>query len=185
MRAILDRVYAASLWLAALALALIATLVLIQVLGRVLDKILRFFGADVIGFQIPSLAEIGGFLFVGASFLALAGTLRAGDHIRVTMLLKAVSPRLRRLMEIGVLALGTGLAGFAAWHSALQVADSVVHHTVSFGMVVIPLWIPQGVMTLGLAVFVLALVDDLVVAVTGGIPSTIAVEESRGIEGGE
>ena len=46
--------------------------------------------ADAIGLQVPSLAEIGGFLFVAAAFLALPATLRAAGHVRVTMLAKAL-----------------------------------------------------------------------------------------------
>ena len=47
-------------------------------------------------FVILSLNEICGYLLAAASFLALAGTLKAGAHIRVTMVLAALSERARR-----------------------------------------------------------------------------------------
>jgi TRAP-type C4-dicarboxylate transport system permease small subunit len=86
LRGLLDRLYAAGFVLAALSLVAIALLVLVQVLGRVIDKSLISLGQEPVGIAITSLSELGGFLFVGAAFLALAGTLRAGGHVRVDAL---------------------------------------------------------------------------------------------------
>ena len=60
-------------------------------------------------FVILSLNEICGYLLAGASFLALAGTLKAGAHIRVTMVLGALSEGARRYVEIW--AFGFGAVG--------------------------------------------------------------------------
>jgi TRAP-type C4-dicarboxylate transport system permease small subunit len=44
-----------------------------------------------------------------------AMTLRAGGHIRVTLVLVRVSPRTRRWMETVLALIGMGLCGFLAW----------------------------------------------------------------------
>ena len=184
MRRALDLVYAAALAASAAALVAIAALVFLQIGGRILDRSLLALGRDAIGFQVPSLAEIGGFLFVGAAFLALPATLRAAGHVRVTMLAQALPPRASRAVTVVVLAAALALAVFAAWHSGVQAVDSWAFNSVSFGMVRIPLWIPQGVMTLGLGLFALALADDLVTALAGGTPAFQAAEARRGIDAG-
>lgn len=184
MRKALDGLYAAALWAAVLAMVAIAVLVLIQVAGRVIDRTLVWAGASPVGIAVPSLAEIGGFLFVAAAFLALPATLRSGTHVRVTMLAQNLPPAAARWLSVAVLLIATGLGVFAAWHSAVQVVDSWKFNSVSFGMVRIPLWIPQGVMTLGLGLFALALADDLVTALAGGTPAFQAAEARRGIDAG-
>ena len=182
MRKALDGTYAAALWASVLAMAAIAVLVLIQVLGRVIDRTLIWAGTAPIGIAVPSLAEIGGFLFVAAAFLALPATLRSGTHVRVTMLAQNLPPAPARWLTAAVLIVATALGVFAAWHSALQVIDSWTFASVSFGMVRIPLWIPQGAMTAGLALFAIALLDELWATLRGETPAFAAAEAGRGIE---
>jgi TRAP-type C4-dicarboxylate transport system permease small subunit len=93
MRKALDALYAGALVGACLAMVAIAALVFLQVGGRVVDRMLTWFGASRIGFAVPSLTEIGGFLFVAAVFLALPATLRAAGHVRVTLALRVLGER--------------------------------------------------------------------------------------------
>jgi len=184
MRRALDLVYAAALVASAAALVLIAVLVLLQIGGRILDRTLLAVDQPAVGFQVPSLAEIGGFLFVGAAFLALPATLKSAGHVRVTMLAQTLPPRAAHAVTVAVLAVALALAVFATWHSGLQAIDSWAFSSVSFGMVRVPLWIPQGVMTLGLGLFALALADELVTALAGGTPAFQSAEARRGVDAG-
>jgi TRAP-type C4-dicarboxylate transport system permease small subunit len=184
MRRALDLTYAAAMAASAAALVAIAVLVFVQIAGRILDRVLVAAGREAMGLQVPSLAEIGGFLFVGAAFLALPATLRAAGHVRVTILSKALPGGLSRVLTMIVLAGALGLAGFATWHSWLQVVDSWQFNSVSFGMIRVPLWIPQGAMTLGLAIFAVSLLDELVTALTGRTPAFVAAEAAQSIDGG-
>lgn len=184
MRRALDITYTIALGASAVCLVAIATLVFVQITGRILDRITLLSGRDVIGIQVPSLAEIGGFLFVAAAFLALPATLRAAGHVRVTMLASSLPGSLGRALTIAVLTAAMGIAGFATWHSWLQVVDSWTFNSVSFGMIPIPLWIPQGAMTLGLAIFTVALADELWTALRGGTPAFLAAERAKSIDGG-
>jgi TRAP-type C4-dicarboxylate transport system permease small subunit len=184
LRRALDFIYATALVASAAALVSIALLVLYQIMGRILDRALVATGGEALGLQIPSLAEIGGFLFVGSAFLALPATLRSGGHIRVTMLVRNLAPLPARILTIVVLATALALAVFATWHSGLQMQDSWLFNSVSFGTVRIPLWIPQGVMTLGLALFSLALADELAYALVGKNPAFLLAQTGRGLDEG-
>ena len=174
MRRILDTIYGAALVAACGAMVAIAALVAVQVAGRLIDRVALALGAAPVGISIPSLAEIGGFLFVGAATLALPATLRAGGHIRVTLLTGALPGRLGRAVAGLVLLAGLVLAGFATWHAGVQAWDSWAFNTLSYGMVRVPLWIPQGVMTLGFALLALALADDLVAHLRGDAAPSLA-----------
>lgn len=167
MRRILDTIYAAAMVGACLSMVGIAALVSVQVGGRILDRVLVLFGSAQLGIAVPSLAEIGGFLLVGAAFLALPETLRAAGHVRVIFLLNILGPGPGRLLTVLVLAVALGLAGWATWHAAAQAWDSWAFDSTSFGVVKVPLWIPQGVMTLGLGLFALALADELAQSLFG------------------
>lgn len=178
-RRFFDRLYEVSLTLSALALAAIATLVAVQVAGRIIDRAALALGAPAPGIVVTSLAEIGGFLFVGAVFLALPGTLRAGGHVRVTMLARGVRGAARRALTALVLIAAVGMTGFALQSSWAQLVDSWTFDAVSYGMIKIPLWIPQAVMTLGLGVFLVALADEALATLRGATPAFLAAEDSK------
>ncbi|WP_321339174.1 TRAP transporter small permease subunit [Breoghania sp.] len=185
MRKALDALYRFSAGLAALSLVIIATMVVVQVGGRVADGLRSAFGYEPYGLLVPSLSEIAGFLLVAASFLALASTLRNADHIRVNILLLQLPRSAARALEIWVLAVATALVGFFAWNAVLLVIDSYRFNEVSFGIIPVPLWIPQAAMAGGLIVFLISLVDDFIVTLSGGEPSYMEPEGSERIEGTE
>lgn len=185
MRKALDALYGAALVGACLAMVVIATLVFVQVISRVLDRIVVFFGMPRYGFIVPSLAEIGGFLFVAAAFLALPATLRAAGHVRVTLVLRYLGAAGDRIMTGLVLLVALGLTIFATWAVTVQTIASYSRGSVSYGIIAIPLWLPQAVMTLGLVLFAVALLDEFVSVLRGGEPAFRETERNREItEGG-
>ena len=177
MRSFLDRFYDFTLYVAAGCLVLIAVLVGAQVAGRLYDLLRVLFGNLPYGFLVPSLAELSGYLLAAASFLALAGTLKRGAHIRVTVLLTNVPERARFWLELWGLAAGVAFVGFACWQLSLLSYDSFRFNEVSYGIILMPLWIPQGVMALGAATLLVALVDEFVITLRRGRPSFRAGED--------
>ncbi len=178
MRRALDVLYQASLVLAASCLVAIALMVGAQLAGRLLDGALALVHLPRTDFVILSLDEICGYLLAGASFLALAGTLKAGAHIRVTMVLSAVGEGVRHYFEIWAFAFGTLVAGYVSWNLINFAWVSFKFHDVSSGVLRIPLWIPQTPMAIGALVLTIALLDELVTVVVGGRPSFRAAEDS-------
>lgn len=184
LRRTLDRLYGGGFVLAALALVAIAALVLVQVAGRIIDRSLIALGHEPVGIAITSLSELGGFLFVGAAFLALAGTLRAGGHVRVTMLVGALPAPLGRLVAALALLVALGLCSFALYSAGVQAWDSWVFDAVSFGMARFPLWVPQAVIVAGLALLWVALLDELIVLLGGNMPAYHRAEAEKGGQDG-
>jgi TRAP-type C4-dicarboxylate transport system permease small subunit len=159
MRAALDGLYRLSGGLAAFCVAAIAGLVAVQVTGRLL------------GVLVPGADDLAGYALMAASFLALGPTLRAGVHIRVTLLLRQAPAATRRRLELWCLGLGTVLSGYLGWHVLDMAWDAWRYGERSTGNLGVPLWLPQGVMAFGILVLTVALLDDLVRVVRGGQPS--------------
>ncbi|MBS9722006.1 TRAP transporter small permease [Tianweitania sp. BSSL-BM11] len=185
MRKALDALYGAALFGACMSMLVIAVLVFIQVLARVVDWFVQLLGMARFGFIIPSLAEIGGFLFVAASFLALPAALRAAGHVRVTLVLRFLNPAADKALTALVLVVALGLTVFAAWALGVQASASLQRGSVSYGIIAIPLWLPQAVMTLGVVIFAVAILDELITLLKGHEPTFRHVERTReATEGG-
>ena len=171
MRLALDSLYRASGALAAVFLAAIAIIVLAQVGANVIDALAGWLTGAPIGLVIPSYAEVAGFFLAASSFLALAYTLRAGGHIRVTLLLQHAHGRRRLWAEAWCAFAGALMAAYFSWYAVGLTLESLHFGDVSTGMVPVPLWIPQAAMALGLIVLTVAMVDELVHVVRGGAPA--------------
>jgi len=171
MRAALDMLYRASGALAAVLLAAIGGIVLLQVGANLIDKIVGWVGGTPPGLLIPSYSEFAGFFLAAASFLALAYTLRAGGHIRVSLVIHNLPPRARWGIELWCTAVASALTGYFAWYASRLVWDSLRFNDLSPGIVPVPLWIPQAPVAVGLVVLTIALVDELVRVLRGGSPT--------------
>lgn len=178
MRRVLDKLYETSLWASALCLAAIAFMVGAQLAGRLIDGTLSLLHLPRTDFVILSLAEISGYLLAAASFLALAPTLKAGAHIRVTMALNGLSKHMRHLAEVWAFGLSAIAAGYMTWHLTNFAYVSLRFNEVSTGVVRVPLAYPQAFMALGALILTIALVDELVLIITRGRPSFRAAEEA-------
>jgi TRAP-type C4-dicarboxylate transport system permease small subunit len=151
----LDHLYLGAGLLAAACLALLALLVLAQIVGR------------WFGMMVPAAEDFAGYLLAAASFMALAHTLREGAHIRVNLVTERLPTRLRYRLEGLVLAIGALFALWATWHAGAMVLESWRFGEVASGQLALPLWLPQAPLALGLAVFALALIDAAVAHLRG------------------
>ncbi|MFV0430558.1 MAG: TRAP transporter small permease [Alphaproteobacteria bacterium] len=161
MRKSLDRIYNLSGYIAAFCIFAICLIVFIQVVFNIIDKISAKFTGEVIGLMIPSYTEIAGFLLTGASFFALAYTFKKGGHIRVSLILQVLPKSVQRICNIFALILCFSLATYAVYFCVMLTYESFVYNDLSGGLIAIPVWIPQTFMSIGLAVFAIALLDDL------------------------
>ena len=178
MRRLLDRLYRLALWLAAICLVAIAVMVAAQLVGRTVDSVMRLAGLRPYGFVILSLAEMAAYLLAAASFLALAGTLKEGAHIRVTLLLANLGERARRIAEIWAFAAAAAFSGYATWQIGSFTYFSWRFNEVSPGMIPVPLAIPQAAVTAGILILTIALVDELVTVIRSGRPTFRASEDA-------
>ena len=150
MRAALDRLFHATGVLAALFMVGTLTMVIAGV------------GARLLGFNVPGTDSYAGYCMAAAGFLALAHTLKRGEHIRVTLILEHLPPGPQRALELWALGTATLLSALFAYYSVRLSWQSWDFHDVSTGNDATPLWIPQLSMALGAVVLCIAFVDELV-----------------------
>lgn len=150
MRKLLDALYTGSAWLAALFMIGVLVMVLMSMLGRMFQ------------FYIPGTDAYAGYAMAGAGFLALAHTLKSGEHIRVTLIIGKLTGGMRRGLELwslSVAVLLSGLLAVYAWRLAWQ---SHAFHDISTASDATPLWIPQILMGMGTTVLLIAFLDEWV-----------------------
>ena len=102
-----------------------------------------------------------------AGFLALAHTLKRGEHIRVTVLLSVLPASARRGVELWAHAAAVALSGLLAFYACRLVWQSRLFNDISTGNDATPLWIPQLGMALGTLILFVAFVDELVIEARG------------------
>jgi TRAP-type C4-dicarboxylate transport system permease small subunit len=151
----LDALYDATAALAALAMVLLLVMVLLSIVSR------------QIGFNIAGIDAYAGYMMAAAGFLALAHTLKKGEHIRVTLLLSALHGKRRRALELWALFAASVLALLLAGYSCKLAWQSYTFHDISTGNDATPLWLPQLTMAVGAAVLAIAFLDELVLELRG------------------
>jgi TRAP-type C4-dicarboxylate transport system permease small subunit len=170
MRRLLDRLYDAAAYLAALFLIGTLTMVLLGIFGR------------MFGFQVRGSDAYAGYFMAGAGFLALAHTLVRGEHIRVNLVLEHVGKRARRALERWSLAAAALLAIAFGYFSVRLAWQSYTLHDVSTGNDATPLWLPQLAMAAGTVVFAVAFIDLFAQEISGRRRRETPAEEPAHVE---
>jgi len=150
LRVSLDRLYLAAGVLAAMFMVGTLAMVVTGIAGRLLN------------FNLPGTDAYAGYCMAAAGFLALAHTLKRGEHIRVTLILEHVGPSAQRALELWALGVATILAALFAYYSVRLSWQSWDFHDISTGNDATPLWIPQLTMALGTVVLCIAFIDEFV-----------------------
>jgi len=170
VRKFLDLLYDAAGYLAAFFMIGILLMVLASVVGR------------AAGFNLRGSDAYAGYAMAAASFLALAHTLKRGEHIRVSLLLERFGGRLRRPLDLWSHATGTFFCAALALFSVRLVWQSYAFNDVSQGNDATPLWIPQIAMAVGAIVLLVAMADDFVLLLRRKPLGTADPDEIRLIE---
>ncbi len=155
MRKALDRLYDGAAALAALFMVGLLVMVLASVVGRQLN------------FNLPGTDAYAGYMMAGAGFLALAHTLKRGEHIRVTLLLSALKGGARHAMELWALFAASLLALLTAFYACRLSWQSYTFNDVSTSNDATPLWIPQIAMAVGTLILAIAFIDEFVLEMRG------------------
>ncbi|MEM7462276.1 MAG: TRAP transporter small permease [Pseudomonadota bacterium] len=146
----LDALYLSAGVLAALCLIAILVLIVVQMVARWTGEV------------FPGAPDYAGYAMAAASFLAFANALNRGSHIRVSILVNAVGPGLRRLINIWCFAIGSAIMWYFVYYAGRFVYWSWKFNDISQGQDKTALWIPQSVMLIGAVIMAIALTDHLI-----------------------
>jgi len=156
MRKVLDALYFTTGAFAALLIITVAILVITQIIARLSSL------------EAPGVDDIAGYCLAGATFLALAPTLKHGAHIRVTLFINKLGPGSVRFYDLLSLFIGFLLTLYFLWACVDFVWDSYRFNEVNHGMLATPLWIPRLFLPIGLLILAIAFIDEIVRVSKGG-----------------
>lgn len=142
---LLDRISTAVAFMAGLAVLAVTLMI-------TFDVLMRYF------LNKPQLFvdELASFLLVLIIFGGLAHTFQKGGHIQVDLLTNQLSPKARRVFQIGTLFLGMAFLGIITWNTLIS--SFVAYRLGRTSMVMFyPLWIPMLVIPIGVALMALAM----------------------------
>jgi TRAP-type C4-dicarboxylate transport system permease small subunit len=159
LRRALDRLYLIAGVLGAGFIALICALMIWQSVAR------------EFGVATGAVNDIVAWFCAASGFFTMAHAFKHGDFVRVTLLLEALSPAPRRVLELTSLAIAGVAVGYLAWWACRFTYDSWAMHELAQGLLPIPIWIPQLSFALGSLLLLLAVVDELIVVARGGVPT--------------
>lgn len=158
MRYTLDRLYQVSGYIAAFFMVLIALTIIGQICGR------------FIGIAIDS-TETAGFSMAGMTFFGLAYTFRKGEHIRVTLFLRLATGPFRKFLDLFAILFCIIFMCYLTYWAFDFVYFSHKFDEISQGLLAIPFWIPRLAMALGSLIFLIALIDEFFMVLSGAAPS--------------
>lgn len=157
--------------LGAACVALICVLMVAQSLGRQW------------GLATGAIIDIVSWLCAAAAFLTMAHAFKHGDFVRVTLLLEKVSAAQRRVLEIVSLGIAAVAVAYLAWWACRFTYESWQFHELAQGLLPLPMWIPQSSFAVGAVLLLLAVLDELVIVLRGGVPTFVRLVQERHAQG--
>ena len=136
-------------------------------IGTLLAVLSSIFGRIVPALELHGADAYAGYCMAASAFLALATTLRRGEHIRVTLIINHLSQPVHRKLDVFCHFVALGVSALLAWYSIRLVSQSFSFNDISTGLDATPLWIPQLGMAVGTVVLTLAFAADLIDLLAG------------------
>lgn len=171
MRKFLDWLYLAGGALGAAFIALIAALMIGQ-------SILREFHVNT-----GAVNDVVAWFCAAAAFFAMAHAFKHGDFVRVTLLLETVNAKTRRIMELSSLLIASVSVAYLAYSACLFTYESWEFNDISQGLLPMPMWIPQLSFALGSLLLLIAVLDEFVIVLRGGVPTFVREVAERHARG--
>ncbi|ESR25917.1 TRAP transporter small permease subunit [Lutibaculum baratangense] len=138
--------------------AVCACLILIGMVGHILSEIVL---RTLFSTSTYVLDEFVGYGVAATTFLALGYSLENGSLIRVNLVLGRLSGRPRRILEALSAVGALFIISMLIWFFWLSVSRNWTRGRVSSSIAEVPMWIPEGLVLVGLAVFWLQLLAYL------------------------
>jgi TRAP-type C4-dicarboxylate transport system permease small subunit len=159
VRTFLDRLYLYAGYAAGMFLLVIFFLMMALALGR------------QVGINVRSGDDFASWCMCAMAFLGLAHTFRAGEMIRVGLLLERLGGRNRWVAELVALGIATAFIVYFTKQALQLTYDSWRFNDMSQGTVSLPLWFPQLGYCVGLVILAISMIDEMIHVLRGNLPS--------------
>jgi TRAP-type mannitol/chloroaromatic compound transport system permease small subunit len=167
----LERVYFGAAVLGATCIALICVLMVGQSLAREM------------GIATGAVNDIVSWLCAAAAFFTMAHAFKHGDFVRVTLFLEKMSDSTRRKFEIFSLLVATASVAYLTFWACSFTFQSWEFNELAQGLLPLPIWIPQISFALGSILLWVAVTDELIIVLRGGVPTFVRLAQERHAKG--
>ncbi|WP_162321111.1 TRAP transporter small permease [Nesterenkonia haasae] len=154
-----------------------ASAIVVLMLAIVADVVTRF----LTGSSLPAMVELSESALIVSIFFGLAWAGTSGAHVSVTLFTDRLGKGVNRFLGVVVWGLSGGLAAWLTYATTLRAISATERNEIRMGLVQWPMWPLRWVVAVGLAVFFLVCVINLVRVLRGmDILPAHTEEEARG-----
>ncbi|MFO1306337.1 MAG: TRAP transporter small permease [Burkholderiales bacterium] len=121
---------------------LLSVLVSIDIVGR-----------KLFGFTFQGMDDLGGYVLAIIAVVGASYTMAMRGHTRVDVFLVRMPPGAQRALNALAMVTMAGFAAFAAWRGLDVLMESIEFQSVATNPLQTPLWQPQSLWFIGLALF--------------------------------
>jgi TRAP-type C4-dicarboxylate transport system permease small subunit len=120
-------------------------------------------GRSLFGSGIPGCVEIGEFMMILVGFLGMAQAQKMGSHVDVDLLFNRLPNRVKDFLRVVILILMISFVSLFFYATLMAALDYTINgEDAWFGPYLIPVWIIRWTAPIGLALFIIQLIAELV-----------------------
>jgi TRAP-type C4-dicarboxylate transport system permease small subunit len=143
-------------WISSASLLALATLVIVDVVGRAFNA------------PLSSGSDIGAMLMVALIFFAIAGTQVDKDHVSMDALVASFPTNLQRITDRMSLVVCAAVGGYLGYGTVLAAIKSFHRGEMALGALQLPLWPAKSMIAFGICLYTLVVVAQLLGANPSG-----------------
>lgn len=135
----------------------------VLMLATVVDVIVRYIARA----SVPGMLEVAESALVTSVFLGLAWTSMQGGHVAVSIVTDRLEPALARWVAVVVWLLNAGLLAWLTYASVTRALQATSRDETRFGLVQWPVWPLRWVIAIGLALWLVVAIANVVRTIRG------------------
>lgn len=135
----------------------------VLMLATVIDVIVRFIARA----SVPGMLEVAESALVTSVFLGLAWTSMQGGHVAVSIVTDRLTPALARAVSVVIWFLTAGLLAWMTFASVTRALQATSRNETRFGLVQWPVWPLRWVIAIGLGLWLVVAIANVVRTIRG------------------
>ncbi len=112
-------------------------------------------GRKLFAFSLQGVDDIGGYVLAITAAIGASYTMALRGHVRVDVFLVRMPTSWQRVLNTLAMVTLAGFAVFAVWRGSVVLMESIEFQSIATNPLRTPLWQPQSIWLLGLALFAL------------------------------
>ncbi len=139
-----------------------AGLVFVMIFPTTVDVVLRY----VFNAPLPEMFQLTEFMMVGVVYLGIAYVQQLKDHIKIEIATEWMPRKGQDILDLFGYLMGLFIFGLITWQTGRQAWEAWDTQDYTMGIVQFPLWPAKSLLPLGIGLFCLRLLLDLLIGIS-------------------